>query len=552
MESSVRVNWWSRLRTRMGLSYVIVTLFIVLLLEAILVAVGVYLLTRSPLLGYLSLERAGQAAQVLALQAALHADDEQLSAQSSFEPGADVALSVEHESSSAQLSYFHLAIPYIEPGDPAPDRPTFALLVGSDEEVVASSYPDRFPAAADVGDLLPEELELIRSALADRPDGALRMEADGMHVVNAYPVRSERGQPLGAVLVRAPAGVTPAGSGLGEYAVLVPSGILWLCLMLPIGLLFGVLTTRGMIRRIERLVQATARFTEGDFSQRVPVQKSDEIGQLEGQFNIMAEQLVESVARRAAIAEESARREERARIEQEMSSARYVQKSLLPKEMPSLDGWRIEPFYDPAREVGGDLYDFVPLPDGNLGIVIGDVSGKGMPAALMMATTCAMMRAAARKGSSPGQVLGQVNDLLQDYVSPTTFVTCFYAILDPVNSVMCFANAGHDIPYLSGNGGIVELRARGMPLGLMPGQTYEESEVTIDQNSTILFYTDGLVEAHNGQREMFSFPRLQRILSEHSGAEDLIALLLQELRDFTGSIWEQEDDITLVILRKIK
>jgi serine phosphatase RsbU (regulator of sigma subunit) len=283
----------------------------------------------------------------------------------------------------------------------------------------------------------------------------------------------------------------------------------------------------------------------------VPVRKLDEIGQLEQQFNGMAEQLISSFAQRQAIAEQSARREERARIEQEMSSAHYVQQSLLPENVPSIQGWQIEPFYRPAREVGGDLYDFLHFPDGRIGIVIGDVSGKGMPAALIMATTCAMIRAAAPGAASPGEVLALVNDLLQVYVSPTMFATCFFAILDPVRSQLCFANAGHDIPYLSRNGKIVELRATGMPLGLMPEQSYAEQEVIIDKNDSILFYTDGLVEAHNTDREMFSFPRLQRLMIDHSHADNLIEVLLNQLQDFTGSIWEQEDDITLLMLRKV-
>jgi len=333
--------------------------------------------------------------------------------------------------------------------------------------------------------------------------------------------------------------------------VVIPSGILWLCLMLPIGMVFGVLTTRGLIRRIERLADATSRFRQGDTSQRVRVSRADEIGQLEQQFNRMAEQLVESFEQRQALAEQSARREERARIEQEMSSAHYIQKSLLPEKTPALPGWQLKATYRPAREVGGDLYDFLELPDGRLGIVIGDANGKGVPSALIMATTCAMLRAAAPGNASPGQVLGLVNNLLQEHIPRGTFATCFYAILDPSSGRLAFANAGHNIPLLSRNGDILDLRERGMPLGLMPAQHYTEQEVHLSEEDCILFYTDGLVEAHDSRREMFGSQRLKRLIQQQSEADWLIETLLEELQAFTGEDWEQEDDVTLVLLRKV-
>jgi hypothetical protein len=130
------------------------------------------------------------------------------------------------------------------------------------------------------------------------------------------------------------------------------------------------------------------------------------------------------------------------------------------------------------------------------------------------------------------------------------FVTCFYAILDPTSGLMRYANAGHDLPYRHHMGGVSELRATGMPLGLMPGSLYEEYEVTIASGESLLFYTDGLVEAHNPAREMFGFPRLKTLLKEHSDGTSLFNLLLSELKSFTGEAWEQEDDITMVTLQR--
>ncbi len=160
---------------------------------------------------------------------------------------------------------------------------------------------------------------------------------------------------------------------------------------------------------------------------------------------------------------------ERARIEQELEVARSIQKASLPKEVPTLEGWEISPYYQPAREVGGDFYDFHLLSDGRLGLVTGDATGKGVPAALVMSTTCGMLQLAAQAldSSSPGEVLSRVNETLVARIPPNMFVTCFYAILDPKSSSLSYANAGHDLPYLRRRGGdCEELRAGGCPLGL--------------------------------------------------------------------------------------
>jgi serine phosphatase RsbU (regulator of sigma subunit)/predicted ester cyclase len=243
---------------------------------------------------------------------------------------------------------------------------------------------------------------------------------------------------------------------------------------------------------------------------------------------------------------------ERERVEQELQVARRIQHASLPKEVPTLEGWQITPFYRPAREVGGDFYDFHLLSEGRVGLVVGDATGKGVPAALVMSTTLGMLQLAARALSSPspGEVLGQVNATLLARIPPNMFVTCFYAILDPKSATLSYANAGHDLPYLWHGGDAEELRARGMPLGLMPGMHYEEKEIVLQKGDSALLYTDGLVEAHDPQREMFGFPRLQALVSEHGEEESLEEALLEELYSFVGEGWEQEDDITLVTLRR--
>jgi serine phosphatase RsbU (regulator of sigma subunit) len=129
------------------------------------------------------------------------------------------------------------------------------------------------------------------------------------------------------------------------------------------------------------------------------------------------------------------------------------------------------------------------------------------------------------------------------------FVTCFYAILDPRSGRLIYANAGHDLPYLHRNGDAEELKARGMPLGLMPAMGYEEKEIVLEGGEVTLLYSDGLVEAHDPQRHMFGFPRLQALVAKHGEVGALGNLLMEELHSFVGESWEQEDDITLLTLR---
>jgi predicted ester cyclase len=245
---------------------------------------------------------------------------------------------------------------------------------------------------------------------------------------------------------------------------------------------------------------------------------------------------------------------ERERVEQELQVARRIQQASLPKEVPTPKGWQISPYYQPAREVGGDFYDFYELEDGRVGLVVGDATGKGVPAALVVTATYSMLRAVAQAlGSfSPGELLAQVNETLSARIPANMFVTCFYAILEPESGSLSYANAGHDLPYLRHGDHAEELRARGMPLGLMSGMSYEEGEASLRQEDKVLFYSDGLVEAHDPEGDMFGFPRLRALVAEHAEEEQrsLGDFLMEELYSFVGDGWEQEDDITLLTLRR--
>jgi serine phosphatase RsbU (regulator of sigma subunit)/predicted ester cyclase len=340
------------------------------------------------------------------------------------------------------------------------------------------------------------------------------------------------------------------GTHLGEWAGIPPTGL--------------HMTTRGItILRI-----AEGRCVEGWAS--IDISRSEEEQRWLSEGGKTDEAYLERVANQpsasvlphhASVTEAFARSltwrlraaeaQERERIEQELRVARQIQQELLPETMPTLEDWRIATYYGPAREVGGDFYDFLELEDGRLGLVVGDATGHGMPAALMMSTTRGMLRAVVQSSESPSEVLARVNEALVADIPPSTFVTCFYGILDPESGRLRYANAGHNLPSRRRNGQAEELRARGMPLGLMPGMSYEEKEAVLEVGDSILVYSDGLVEAHDPKGEMFGFPRLRRLVAEHDAEEgSLVDFLMDELRSFTGDGWEQEDDITLVTLRR--
>jgi serine phosphatase RsbU (regulator of sigma subunit) len=240
------------------------------------------------------------------------------------------------------------------------------------------------------------------------------------------------------------------------------------------------------------------------------------------------------------------------RIEQELKVAQLIQQQFLPKSVPDLPSWHVAAFYRPARTVGGDFYDFISLPDGRVMVVIGDVTDKGVPAALVMASTHALLRGAAPRLISPGEVLAHVNDLLCADIPAHMFVTCLALVLDPATGMLEFANAGHDVPYVRTENGVAELRARGMPLGLMPGMVYEEKRFQLRPGDCALLHSDGLAEAHGPEpeREMFGFPRVAALVAKGVSGEALIDAALAELSAFTGPGHEQEDDITLVSIER--
>ncbi len=268
-------------------------------------------------------------------------------------------------------------------------------------------------------------------------------------------------------------------------------------------------------------------------------------------LNSLASQVAPAIRVAQVVREQQEQVLERERFEQELRTAQRIQRSFLPEKVPTPVGWRLMPYYQPAREVGGDFYDFIGFDDGRVALIIGDVSGKGVPAALLMATVHTMLRSASQNSTSPSQILTRVNELLVAEIPGGMFVTCFYGLLDPQNGRLLYANAGHEAPYRQRSEEASELWATGMPLGMLTGSIYDEHETILEPGERLFFYSDGLVEAHSPDREMFGFPRLQCLLADSAPETLLIDAALADLRRFTCEGWEQEDDVTLLELLRI-
>ena len=264
----------------------------------------------------------------------------------------------------------------------------------------------------------------------------------------------------------------------------------------------------------------------------------------------LAAQAAPAVRVAQLVQEQATEIQARERYEQELRVATLIQQQFLPRQLPNMPDWQVAAYYGPARAVGGDFYDFMELADGRIGIVVGDVTDKGVPAALVMARTHSILRGDAPRLVSPAKVLEHANDLLVAEMPESMFVTCLYLVLDPATGHVVYANAGHNLPYVRTSEGVVEFRATGMPLGLMPGMVYEEREADIGPGDNVLLYSDGLVEAHDPTGAMYGFPRLRADLATDLAGSDLLDELLDRLHAFTGQGWEQEDDITLVALRR--
>jgi serine phosphatase RsbU (regulator of sigma subunit) len=244
------------------------------------------------------------------------------------------------------------------------------------------------------------------------------------------------------------------------------------------------------------------------------------------------------------------------RLEEELRIARQIQLSLLPGECPVAEGWQFAADYRAAREVGGDLYDFIQVPEepGKLYFVIADVTGKGVPAAIYMASSRNTMRSEAMSQRGPAEAMTHANRVFSADKVARLFLSAIYAVLEVNTGRLSFALAGHERPlWLQAASGLVSpLEARGMLLGAFPGLAYEEQAITIAPGDSVVFFTDGVTEARNAQGELFGDERLQVVLASSAGAsaDQLLQAISLQVADFAGET-PPSDDLTLVIFRRL-
>jgi sigma-B regulation protein RsbU (phosphoserine phosphatase) len=270
-------------------------------------------------------------------------------------------------------------------------------------------------------------------------------------------------------------------------------------------------------------------------------------------------ELLTAIASSAAIAIENARlyqvAVEKGRMERELQMAREVQASLLPQETPQFPGWEFAGRWQPAREVAGDYYDFIPLDGGQLGLVIADVSDKGMPAALFMALTRSIVRASVARAPSPAEGIAHANRLICADSSGGMFVTLFYALLDPATGEFTYVNAGHNPPllYHAQQDQLTELARTGMVLGVLKDAPFEQRILHLSPGGLLVLYTDGVTDATNARMQDFGMDRLRRVILEHhdSPTESLVAGLEEAIGKFTASA-APFDDIAVVVVKCLK
>jgi serine phosphatase RsbU (regulator of sigma subunit) len=342
----------------------------------------------------------------------------------------------------------------------------------------------------------------------------------------------------------------PEGPDLGKVILWVLALLAVLFLVIEVSAIFvGLVLARSITGSVHALSQGTEHVRQGDFGYKVQVRSRDQLGELADSFNLMTNSIQDLLHQSA----------EKERLEEELRIARTIQMSLLPKDRVSMPGLSIAALCLPANEVGGDYYDFIPLSDGRLAILIADVSGKGTSAALYMAELKGLSLSLSRMYDSPRLLLIEANKILAANLDSRSFITMVYAVIDMKQRKMTYARAGHNpILQLSANGGrsprAQVLAPDGLGLALDRGSQFEkileEESIPLESGDLFLFFTDGVTEAMNDRSELFGDDRLRGILEENSDLpmEELRGKMVDEVFNFAGGA-VQHDDMTMVLVK---
>jgi HAMP domain-containing protein len=299
---------------------------------------------------------------------------------------------------------------------------------------------------------------------------------------------------------------------------------------------------RSVTRAVRALTDGTRELREGKLDHRIPVEGRDELWEVAASFNDMADNLEKTRVRELAAQ----------RMEEELRLAGIIQDRLLPSSPPVLDRLELAGMSLPAREVGGDYYDYLLLDDGRLGLAVADVSGKGTPAALLMSAFRAALRSQDLGALGPAETMARINRFIHESVDPGKFITAYLALLDPATGEIRYANAGHDAPLVVGSdGSVTELTGGGLILGMLPQIVYDEAATVLERGALLAIFTDGVTEAQDPAGEFYGAERLAEALQRHRArpCADILHGLTEEIAAFAGE-GPQSDDITVILARR--
>jgi serine phosphatase RsbU (regulator of sigma subunit) len=377
------------------------------------------------------------------------------------------------------------------------------------------------------------------------PDPADRVRVKTL-VAGASPRQPVRVGDWLVVTRQDPSGLTfgiakPIGESLRELRRAAGRNLALGLLMIGVALIGVMPLSERMTRNLRTLNAGVERIAKGDYSARVPVRSRDEFGSLADAFNRMAHDVE---AHQKLVVEQE-------RMHRELELCRQIQSEMLPKDRLRLGLAEVRGVSIPAREVGGDFFNYFLLPGGEIALLVGDVSGKGVSAALLMAKVQALLRARLPLEPDLPQLIDIVDREIEASTPGGVYVTLFAGVLDPATKMLRFVNAGHNPQFvLRAGGGLERLASTGLPVGLYAGHGYSERSLTLADGDLLFFYTDGMVEAENEAGDMFSAERLEALLvAEHEkSVDEVLERVERAVREFRGKA-EPFDDATMMALR---
>ena len=370
------------------------------------------------------------------------------------------------------------------------------------------------------------------------PQNARSMD-DGRTITEVFVLRSRPSAVLSKLF-----------STLGSIAVvlglfLLITGVAFLCVVL-IGILFSAQLTRTLTRAVHDLYTGTKKIEAGDFSHRIPVRTKDQLSELATSFNSMTEHIERLIVEV----------KEKEKLESELEIARQVQAQLFPKEVPKLATLELAGACNPARVVSGDYYDFIPLGPRSIALVIGDIAGKGISAALLMASVQSSLHAqltmGANGGLSTASLVARLNRQLYESTAPEKYATFYCGIYNEQNGRLSYTNAGHLAPILIRQGKITRLESNGMVVGMFPDSPYEQNAVDLQPGDLLTAFTDGITESENAQGVQFGDERLVELLIRNSDRplDEIVKVVTYAVRDWAYDL-DNQDDTTMLLARRL-